>query len=107
MKLLIPLLLLMAFAGCAPMGQNGAADEPYIRGTITRIDAETILVEEDPSQPAGSNKAMLTLTNDTTFSPVPRRSLRKGDVVSVWVTGPIRESYPVQATATRILVEPR
>jgi hypothetical protein len=67
-----------------------------------------ILVEEQPD----GNKASLTITRATTVwrdtpdGPVAAQAedLRQGDTVAAWVSGPVAESFPVQATADAVVV---
>ena len=40
------------------------------------------------------------------YEPVPFEGLAKGDEVTVWMAGPIMESFPAQGGAAFILVEP-
>ena len=40
-----------------------------------------------------------------TLEPVAFSDLAKGDVVSLWITGPVMESYPLQGQASYILLE--
>lgn len=84
------------------------ATAPYIQGRITAIDHGGILVEENPSEDDGSAKAYLRITERTRI--LLRRSgeqksksdLRIGHLVRAWVSGPVAESYPVQAEAAVI-----
>ncbi|HEY8340849.1 MAG TPA: hypothetical protein VIK95_13350 [Egibacteraceae bacterium] len=74
----------------------------------------TVLVEEDPSQEVGDTKISFRITADTTIlrevdgghEPAGFDDLARGAVVSAWSTGPIAESYPMQATAAAIVVHP-
>ena len=83
---------------------------PDIRGTITAVEARRIRVEEVPAEQSGSAKASVAFDDRT---PILRRAggratadaLVQGAVVSVWFTGPVAESYPVQARARAIVVE--
>ncbi len=95
---------------------------PDIRGTIT-----TIQTNADPSQTgiAGSmlvegsieggtkfDKASITITGDTQLfeqvgderRPVTVDAFRAGQRVEAWFTGPVMESYPVQAGALEIVI---
>jgi len=103
-------LVVMARADAAPSGS------PSIRGTITSLTPiagqGVILVEERPQDQAGSNKASVTVNAATRIyrgrvSASTKGSfgdLRKGQQVEVWFNGPVLTSYPVQATASVILI---
>lgn len=104
-------------AGCS--GSKPPEDTPGITGEIgafQRVDSGTViatmLVEGGP-QPHGalSDKAMVSLTDETRlFSAEGGRieldefeeAARDGATVSVWFTGPVAESYPVQGTAEAV-----
>jgi hypothetical protein len=83
---------------------------PAIVGTLTRVTTDRLLIEAEPADSSGSAKASVRLTGGTE---VHRRSggrmaaaaLRVGQRVSAWFSGPVMESYPVQATAATIVVE--
>ena len=114
-------LLLLAVAGVALflMARSNAAPNgpPSIRGTITSVrplgGQGVILVEERPQDRAGSDKASITVNAATriyrgrvdastkgSFS-----DLRNAQVVEVWFAGPVLTSYPVQATASVIVIQ--
>ena len=106
-----PLVLLaLALAGCGPAS---APTRPAdITGIVTRVSAGTagvqLLVEENPSDTAGSAKASVRtdasthwFTGSGTFDP---SQLKQGMRVSVWSDGPVATSYPVQAKGSDILV---
>ena len=93
---------------------------PDIRGVITSASVTggaslsesrgRVLVEAVPGEPSGSAKAMVSWTGTTRIfrrdgTPVTADELAKGVTVSVWFTGPVAESYPVQARARVIVVE--
>jgi len=103
-------LLLMSRSDAAPNGP------PSIRGTITSVSPHSgqgvILVEERPQDRAGSDKASITVSAATriyrgrvgastkgSFS-----DLRNAQLVEVWFAGPVLTSYPVQATASVIVI---
>jgi hypothetical protein len=83
---------------------------PSIVGTLTRVAGDRLLIEEAPSDSSGSAKASVRVISGTE---VHRRNggrmaaagLRVGQRVSAWFSGPVMESYPVQATAATIVVE--
>ena len=109
MRATLAAALLLALAACSRPSAP-PAEPPYIRGAITAIDAGQIRVEADPGAPAGSDKAMLRITRETDIfwrsgERADQGDLRLGTVVSAWVTGPVRESYPVQADAATLVIE--
>ncbi len=91
--------------------------EPDIRGVITRSDTSAkqvvILIEEHPSDTAGSAKARVRLTEGTKLWSGDAEGLRRvgveeltvGRTVRAWFDGPVAESYPVQATAGVVVLE--
>ena len=113
MRRLLPLALLCLLAACSRSASDAGAlptDAPYMRGAITAIEGGQIRVEADPGAASGSDKAMLHITPDTEIfwrsgERADRGDLRLGTVVSVWVSGPVRESYPVQADAATLVIE--
>ena len=91
--------------------QGIPSETPYIQGAITNLTEKQILVEENATEVHGSDKASLRRTDSTR---VLRHSgaaarwseLRMGQRVRVWVVGPVMESYPAQAVAGVIVIEP-
>lgn len=84
---------------------------PSIIGLITAIALPTIVVEEKPTEPHGSAKASVRITDGTQVlrrgeGVVGATKLQVGQQVKVWFTGPVMESYPLQATAGVIVIEP-
>lgn len=83
-----------------------------IRGCITSIDGDSVLVEEDPNDRSGSAKGYFTLTAETEILrrqrdaavPANRSKLRVGQLVEATYAGPAAESYPTQGIAGRILI---
>jgi Protein of unknown function (DUF3221) len=112
-------LLLTVSASCSSRSasETAPATEPDIRGTVTKVNVSveprTVLVEEKPEESAGSPKASVQLTPETRVlkraaGEVGRAApeeLAVGQTVSVWFSGPVMESYPVQATAATVVIE--
>ena len=106
---------------CADPAEMPPTSPPSINGVITRVERSPggndaiarIVVEENPAEAAGSAKASVRLTTRTRIlagdgpasRPDPLDALVNGARVSVWFTGPVAESYPVQATADVVVVE--
>lgn len=114
----VVVLLAVACGGCAaaPDAADGRAgippDAPSLRGVVTAHEApDRIRVEADPAAASGSDKAVVALVPATR---IVHRDGRAGAVsdlgigreVSVWFAGPVRESYPVQADAGAVVIEP-
>lgn len=92
-----------------PREEQIPTDPPYIEGTVTRVTATAVLVETSPSQPSGSPKVQLRITDDTAIfwrsgDPARALDLQLGTRVRAWVTGPVMESYPEQASARAIVI---
>jgi beta-N-acetylhexosaminidase len=115
LPLMLPLFLLASCASGTGRETLPTTD-PSIRGAITRVSPDeprTVLVEENPGEESGSNKASVRLMGETRLlrrsgEAVQRAApadLAVGQTVSVWFTGPVRESFPVQADAGTIVIE--
>lgn len=105
----------VALSGCAPAVPS---DPPGITGTVTSLtpgEADTlmtILVEvpdgETPDPSFVSDKASVRITTETDVFDIGGNPADAGDVlrpgiaVSVWFTGAVAESYPVQGTASAV-----
>lgn len=107
------LLSLVVAAACTPEGPP--TREPDIIGLITvaPADGRTILVEERPHEVSGSAKASLRITPDTRIwragdgiARARASDLVVGVAVRAWITGPVRESYPIQADTSDVLIDP-
>lgn len=112
-------LLLAAAAGC---GSSSSADTERadIRGVIksvTRSNAAgevrgSVLIEGSLEPDTGFDKTSVTVTGKTavfrredgTLREASFDSLREGQRVQAAFTGPVAESYPVQATAKSIII---
>jgi len=112
-QVMLALLVMMAAVGCEDSADNtpGMPDTaPSIRGEVTAATMQSIRVEENPAEASGSAKADVRLTANTVVlrqdgSVTDASELRKGQVVRVWFTGPVAESYPVLANGGTILIE--
>lgn len=117
--LLIGLMTLLL--GCGPFGAGGGGVD--IRGNITsihRADAQsqeegtigTVLIEGAIEEDTGFDKASVTITEETRIfeqegqgrRAVTFEALQVGQRVEARFTGPVMESYPVQATAKEIVI---
>lgn len=115
MPVLAVLLALALLAGaCA--GVASPRGDPAIRGAISSVSFRpggstlaTILVEGRVEPDTQYDKAAVAVTRSTRIrradgASVPVDALGAGMQVEVWFTGPVAESYPVQATADTIVV---
>ncbi len=106
--------------GCSPAATDPSVSDataatprttPSIVGQVTAVALPTIVVEEKPIEPHGSDKAIVKITDGTQLvrqseGAVGPTELRVGQQVKVWFAGPAMESYPVQATAGLIVIVP-
>lgn len=104
---------------CSPPASNTAAPNvttsiprtaPSIIGQVTAITLPTVLVEENPGPTQESAKASVRITDKTQVLHPDKgvadiTQLRVGQHVKVWFTGPVMESYPVQAVGGVIVIE--
>jgi hypothetical protein len=113
--------LLILLTACAGPPEMPPTSQPSISGVITRAERVSagndviarIVVEENPAESAGSAKASVRITPRTRIiaregassRSNPLDALIEGARVSVWFTGPVAESYPVQATADVVVLE--
>ncbi len=107
------LLSLVVATACTQPGPP--TRDPDISGLVTQVSqsGDTLLVEERPQDVSGSAKASVRVTSATRvwrMDGAPARidaaQLGFGTSVRVWFTGPVATSYPVQATASDIAIDP-
>ena len=101
--------------GCGHTPTRVPTTPPDIAGHITAVDPAgerigTIRVEAAPQDSTGSAKAVVRVGQVTTvIGPGGRvgtfASLEVGQSVRVWFSGPVRESYPLQAAAATVVVD--
>lgn len=117
-KHLLPALALAALVACTGGQQATVPDgPPSIRGTVTALDQQgerigVLRIEEVPADSSGSDKASVRVGGRTriyrregeVLRRIEFRQLRVGQRAEAWFTGPVMESYPVQATAEVIVV---
>jgi len=106
-----------ADAGSSTESIKLPTEQPGIRGVITKADSTAgssyILVEENPADASGSNKASVRIMDQTkiyrrsgsSVEKVSGTALTIGKQVSVWFEGPVAESYPVQGSASVVVLE--
>lgn len=90
-------------------------EPPFIRGVVTDVrlaDGHTVvLVEERPGIADSGAKAEATLGRDARVlrhdgSRAGRDALHAGQVIRLWHTGLVLDSYPVQVGARVVVLEP-
>jgi hypothetical protein len=110
------LVVVLQALACAQPVSRFPTSQPSIEGWVTAINQTgegigTIRVEERPTESAGSAKAVVRITPTTEIlrpdsMRVDFRSFVIGQWVRVWFIGPVRESYPVQADAATVIINP-
>jgi hypothetical protein len=122
----LALVASLAAAGCS--GAPGEPDRPglspsvpeespSIIGDVKQVEqgagGPRILVEQVPTRSAGEPIAWITLTArthvlvraDGQTTTASAGEVAVGTRVQVWFTGPVAESFPVQAMAGTVLIE--
>ena len=112
--------LALAFLGaCTSTGDAASApNDPDIRGGITSITDGSgdvtggVRIEGAIDEDTAYDKAVVRVESDTTIFrhvgnamvEITFADLTVGQTVEAWFTGPIAESYPVQAKASQIVI---
>ncbi len=114
MWLIFPLLLLLN--GCGTGNEQGQMEDPIVTGLIYSLaensmlvieGIETIDISEEDWQ--GNDAISFSISGSAEIigkgdESLTFEDLREGDEVDVWHTGPVRESYPMQADAVKVEV---
>ncbi|MEO6462089.1 MAG: DUF3221 domain-containing protein [Candidatus Eisenbacteria bacterium] len=113
---LLAMLVTLGGASCAKTAVELPDTPPSIAGTITSLDVDgehlgSLRVEAVPGEEAGSDKAVVRIEQGTALLTDSGRKIglsqfKVGRKVRAWFTGPVRESYPVQADAATVILEP-
>jgi len=106
----LAVMLAASLAVLAPAASQEEQDG--INGFVTDVSGATVLIEEDPLEESGSDKASVEITPETEISrrqgqnraPAAPEDLEAGQLVEATFSGPVAESYPVQATAGSITI---
>ena len=109
--MVLAVVLAASLAVLAPAASQ-EEQEAGINGFVTDVSGATVLIEEDPLEDSGSDKASVEITPETEnllparTKPVPAapEDLEAGQLVEATFSGPVAESYPVQATAGSIAI---
>ena len=99
----------LALAGCE---SGGGDDDPGVAdfaGTITSVADNSIRIEENPVDATAGSKAVLRITTSTVLKwsdglPASQSDLVVGRQAQAWAAGAVAESYPVQGTASRVVI---
>jgi hypothetical protein len=95
-----------------PTTVQAPSGEPSVVGTATKVTGTTFVVQ-DGKDPRGAAlaasirvpaSASVLRTSGSGYTKASVDQLRDGASVKVWFTGPVAESYPVQATAGTIVI---
>lgn len=107
---------IVSLAACEETTRSIPASAASIAGQITALDRDgerigTVRVETQPSDSSGSPKAVVRISQRTVVTTpalvgADYNDLKVGQRVRVWFTGPVRESYPVQADAGTVVIDP-
>jgi hypothetical protein len=108
-------IVALAISGCGGEPTRVPKSPPDISGQITMVDPAgerigTIRVEAVPQDSSGSAKAVVRVGQVTTVIAPGGRSgsfetLAIGQSVRVWFSGQVRETYPVQAAASTVVID--
>ena len=117
----LPLMLVLALTIRASAQEakpdiHGPADKVTAANDATKKNGilGSMLIETPKDAKFAYDKAFVRVNNKTKIQKMNGKlvedakfeEIRNGVKVSVWFTGPVAESYPVQATAGRILILP-
>ncbi len=105
-------MLAVSLAACAQAAAQEVPGEDGITGFITDLSGTTVLIEANPLEQSGSEKASVEMTAETQIFrqqgqervPATPEDLEIGQKVEATFVGPVAESYPVQATAGSITI---
>jgi len=114
---IVALVAVLGLAGCG--GPKLPSEPPAIRGEITSVtpaadgSGVTVLIEGAVEADTSYDKASVRVTSeadvwlvgaDGSVEAIAPEDLGVGLRVEAWFTGPVAESYPVQATASAIAI---
>ena len=112
-KLLLAVALASPTVIAAPVAaQEASGGSGGIAGFITELSGTAALIEENPLEDSGSDKASVGITAETRIFiqqgqdrvPAGPEELAAGQLVEATFIGPVAESYPVQTTAGSITI---
>ena len=111
LALLAAMLAVVPSAGVAE-AQEATGGAGGITGIVTDVTGASLLIEENPNEQSGSEKASVEVTDETRIfrrqgghlTPAGLDDLEVGNQVETSFAGPVAESYPVQATAGSIII---
>ena len=104
--------LFVLLAACAPATRSTLPDgDASFAGRIAARNEATVLLVATSMQPAGADQASVRVPAGTRLvhasgASATMADLQVGRNVRAWFDGPVMESYPVQASAGAIVIEP-
>ncbi|SHE93229.1 Protein of unknown function [Seinonella peptonophila] len=108
-------LLLFSLTACTSTADQvqPPVEQSNIRGTVTKIEGDRIFVEEDPNEQTVSAKADIELGSDTKYyikqkagyQEGKKTDINQGKTVDVWFTGITKDSFPLEAKASHVVVD--
>ena len=114
-RLRLIIIALLAIACSSATTRELPSTPPSIIGQITHVNRAgekigSIRVEAQPGDSAGSEKAVARVGQGTPVVGIGGKAadfnaLQVGQWVRVWFTGPVAQSYPVQATASAVAID--
>lgn len=104
------LALTLSLGGCRPAAGEPPEGEPYIRGRVMERSENGITVARGEGSVTTEPRAVVRIDRRTRLlyrdgEDAPAVELAANREISVWITGSVRESSPVQVDATHIVIE--
>lgn len=103
---------LLFVAACGDDSEADVEGDPDVRGIITGISDRSVRIERRITVETEFDAANLRIEGDTDIlrsvdgdlENASFDDLAVGQPVEAWITGPVAESYPIQAKAARIVI---
>lgn len=104
----VAMLLVACGTGARPSAADGAAS---FAGRIEASQGGSLMLVATSVQPAGADRAAVRVHAGTRLHFASGQAATPGDLqvgrnVRAWFDGPVMESYPVQASAGAIVIDP-
>jgi hypothetical protein len=111
-RVLVLALALLALAGCGGEDAAGPPERPAeFTGVLEETDGEGRLLVRGEKDPCGiwtapEEGARVYRATADGFEEIGWADLRTGELVALWVPGPVAESCPMQGAAEAVVVQP-